>query len=222
MLFMPSTPMFCAISSAAVVRVHHIQRHLYGVEGEVVFTRELEGMQVNARIFVAGEADVADLAGPLRLDQRSVRALLIEDAVRVLVADHLVMLHQIDGVDTETPERFVELTRRLTLRAAVDLGHQKRLAAIAVAERLAHADLAGALVVVPTVVEEIDAAIEGRADDADAGALVQLRETDVPPAKANRRDALASSSERPIGHLTVSACWHGYSPADDDVLFITG
>ena len=84
-----------------------------------------------------------------RLDQRGVGALVVEDPVRILEANDLVMLHQIDAIGLQTAQRLVELPRRLAFRAAVDLGHQEDLVAIAVAERLAHADLAGAVVVVP-------------------------------------------------------------------------
>ena len=38
------------------------------------------------------------------------RAFLVEDAVRILVADDLVMLDQIDAVGLQAAERFVELT----------------------------------------------------------------------------------------------------------------
>ena len=55
---------------AAVVRVHHVQRHLHRVEREPVLARDFERVQVDARILVAGEADVAQLAGLLRLDER--------------------------------------------------------------------------------------------------------------------------------------------------------
>ena len=51
---------------------------------------------------------------------------------------------------------------------AVDLGHQEHFLAVAVPQGLAHADLALAVVVVPAVVHEVDAVVDGGADDPDA------------------------------------------------------
>ena len=59
---------------AAEVGVHHVERHLHGVEVEAVLLRDLEHVQVDVRVLVAGEADVADLAGLLGLDERFVGA----------------------------------------------------------------------------------------------------------------------------------------------------
>src|SRR2546426_2365796 len=63
---------------------------------------------------------------------------------------------------------------RRVLVATVDLGHEKHFVAIAVAQRLSHADLARPTVVVPAVVEEVDSVVDGRADDADGFLLVRL------------------------------------------------
>ena len=59
------------------------------------------------------------------------------------------MLHEIDAIGLQPAQRLVELPRRLRFDAAVDLGHEEDLLAVAVPERLAHPDLALALVVVP-------------------------------------------------------------------------
>ena len=67
---------------AAEMRVHHVQRHLAGVEMEAVLRGHVQHAQVNRRILVAGEPDVADLARLLRLEQRLQRAALREEAVR--------------------------------------------------------------------------------------------------------------------------------------------
>ena len=64
------------------------------------------------------------------------RAVLVEDAVRILVAQDLVMLHEIDAVGLQPPQRLVELPRGFLPRAAVDLRHQEDAIAIAVAQRL--------------------------------------------------------------------------------------
>ena len=66
------------------------------------------------------------------------RTVLVEDPVRILVAQDLVMLNQIDVIHAEAAQRLVQLAHRLPLRSTVDLGHEKSLLAIAVAERLSH------------------------------------------------------------------------------------
>src|SRR5579884_2418060 len=37
---------------AAIVRVHHIQRHLYGIKGKVVSKRRVEHFQMNIGVFM--------------------------------------------------------------------------------------------------------------------------------------------------------------------------
>jgi len=81
------------------------------------------------------------------------------------------MLHEIDTVGLQPPQRFVELARGFDLRATVDLGHQEDLIAIPVEERPAHPRFGPALVIVPAVVEERDAAVDRRPDDSDAERL---------------------------------------------------
>src|SRR5438045_2873422 len=141
---------------------------------------------MDARILVSGEADVAELARLARLDERSIRTLGVEDPVRILETDHLVVLDQIDAVGLQSAERVVELSRRLLLRSAIDLRHQKDLVAVSVAKCLPHSDLAGALVVVPRVVHEVDAAIDGAVHDAKSELLAYGRQAKVPAAEADR------------------------------------
>ena len=87
-VFIASTPVpaFCAtgitfFGERAEVRVHHVDRHLHGVEAEAMLLGDLEHVQVDLRILVPGEADVADLAGLLRLHRRVDRAIFGKDAV---------------------------------------------------------------------------------------------------------------------------------------------
>src|SRR5207253_8354339 len=130
------------------------------------------------RILVTGEPDVADLAGLARVEERAVRAFLVENAVRILVAQNLVMLNEIDMVGLQALQRFVELLGGGRLRSTVDLGHEKRLLPVSVAERLAHARLARALVVVPAVVEKIDPAIDRLPNDLDRELLGDVFQTE--------------------------------------------
>ena len=87
--------------------------------------------------------------------------------------------------------------------AAVDLGHEEDLVAIAAGERLAHADFAGAVVVVPAIVEEGDAAVDGLADELDRVLLGRRRLADVVAAEADGGDALAGAPELAIDHAIV-------------------
>src|SRR5258708_36902549 len=103
----------------------------------------------------------------------------------MLEGEGLVVVDEMDGGGLQTFQRFVELPRRFRLRAAVDLRHQEGLRAIAVAERLAHADFARAFVVVPAVVEEVDAAIDGGANDPNAEVFLHRLEPEMPAAETN-------------------------------------
>ena len=102
---------------------------------------------------------------------------------------------QVDHVGLQALEGLVDLLGGRLLGAAVDLGHEEDLLAVAVAQGLAHADLAAAVVVVPAVVHEVDAGVDGGADDLDALLLVLLP-ADVVAAQA---DDDTSSPVRPSG-----------------------
>src|SRR5207302_5815638 len=142
---------------------------------------------MDVRILVPGEADVADLSRLARFDESHVRAFGIEDTVRIVEPDHLVVLDQIDAIGLQAAQRFIELPHRLLFRSTIYLGHQEHLVAVAVAQRLADADLAGSGVVVPRVVEEVDAAIDGAAHDAERQLLVHGRQAKMPAAESDRR-----------------------------------
>ncbi len=89
------------------------------------------------------------------------------------------MLEAVHTVGPEPPQRFVDLPGGSGSVSSVDLGHEKRPGAIPVLQRLPHAQLALALVVVPRVVQEIDAGVDGGANDADALRLGQVRLAEV-------------------------------------------
>src|SRR5581483_4696710 len=171
-------------------------------EPEPVLGRHLQHPQVNHRVFVPGEADEPRLARLLGRQYRLLRPARREDAVRVFQADDFVVLEQVQVVGLESLERLVDLLGRLLLRPAVDLGHQEHFVAVAVLERLTHPLLAGALVVIPRVVHERDAGVDGRADDRDALLLGLLR-ADVEPADADGRHLDASAAERAVAHAVA-------------------
>ena len=126
---------------------------------------------MNVRILVTGEADVAQFPRLPCLLKRPVHAVLPENAIRVFEANDFMMLHEIDAVHLETPERFFELGVRRFGGAAVDLGHHKGSLAISFAQRFAQAFLARALVIVPGVIHKRDAVVDRGADDANGQRL---------------------------------------------------
>jgi len=78
-------------------------------EVEAVLLRQLERAEVNQRVFVAGESDVANLAGLLCFESAFKRTAWREDAVGVFKADDLVELHQVDDVGLQALERLAQL-----------------------------------------------------------------------------------------------------------------
>src|SRR5262245_56265157 len=150
---------------------------------------------MDARILVTREADVANFAGAARVDQCGVCAVRIEDAVGVIEANDLVVLHQVDVIRLQPAKGFIELTGRFLPRATIDLRHDERAIAISVAQRLADASLARAFPVVPGIVDERDALVDRLADDANCEIFVDLREAEMPAAEPDGRDALAGAAE---------------------------
>ena len=106
------------------------------------------------------------------------------------------MLHEIDAVRLQPLERLVELTRCFRVRPAVNLRHQKDLLPVAIPERFSHAGLARAIVVVPAVVHEGDAPVDGRSNDPEAELLADMVESEMPTSKANRGDFFSCSTQR--------------------------
>src|SRR5207249_9835026 len=127
---------------------------------------------MNRGVFVPRESDVADLTGLLGLEHGLLRTALSEDPVRVLQADDLMVLHQINMIGLQALERFVDLLGSSLLRAAVDLGHEENFVPVTVAQGLAHADLAAAVMVVPGIIHKGDALIDRTPDDANSLPLV--------------------------------------------------
>ena len=85
--------------------------------------------------------------------------------------------------------------------AAVDLGHEEGFLPIAVPEGQAHAALALAIVVVPAVVQEVDAGIERRYGRCGWLLLGNVVCADVIAADADDGDGLAGAAEGAAGNL---------------------
>jgi hypothetical protein len=155
----------------------------------------------DARVLVPGKSDVADFARLLRFQERGVRSVFIEDPVRVFEPDNLVMLHEVDAVGFEAAQRFMELFHGFFFRAAIDLGHEKDFVAVAIAEGFAHADFARAVVVVPRVVHEIDAAIDGLANDFHAELFADALQADVPASQSDGGHFFTGASKGAVWHI---------------------
>jgi len=67
--------------------------------------------QIDHRIFVTGESDVADLSCLLCIHYSFMRASLGEVSVRIFEPDVLVVLNQIDVVGLQALKRFIDLLR---------------------------------------------------------------------------------------------------------------
>src|SRR5262249_60717752 len=111
--------------------------------------RDMWHVQGDMRAHAHSEADVAERARLARLDERRVGTVCSENAMRMLVAENLVVLDQVDAVGLEAAEGFFQLPRGFLFRPAVDLGHQEGFVAVALPPRPAPPALAGAAVVCP-------------------------------------------------------------------------
>src|SRR6267154_425725 len=154
---------------------------------------------MDVRALMTREADETDFARLSRLQDGHHSSAFGKNAIRIGVANDFVELEQIDPVSLKAAQRLVDLTGSRSFGAPVNLGHQKRLLAITVAQRIAHADFTLAAVVVPAVVEKIDALIEARADDANAFLGIRLT-TKMIAAEPNERDFFFSAAQGSVGN----------------------
>src|ERR1700748_1038105 len=159
---------------------------------------------MDLRTFVAGEADVADLARLLRLLEDIDDIAGTEGLRGIARADDFVDLEQVDVVGFEAAKGVFELLLCGGGGAAVDLGHEEGFLPVAILERKTHAALAFAIVVVPAVVEEVDAGIESGADDTYALLLRDVGAADMVTAEADDGDGLAGAAEGAARNLAGS------------------
>src|ERR1035438_625614 len=129
---------------------------------------------MDGRTLVAGKADIPDLPRLPGLERRFHGAAGREDAIRVVDPNDLVKLQEVDLIGSEPAQRLINLSCGRVLVAAIDFGHQESPLAIAVAQRLAHANLALPAVVVPAVVEKVDSPVDRRAHDTNTLGLVEI------------------------------------------------
>jgi len=97
------------------------------------------------------------------------------------------------------------LLRGGLLGPPIDLRHQKSFLPVAIAQRFTHADLALAVVVVPAVIQERDAAVERGPDDSNAFLLVRLH-ANVVSAQPYHRNLFARVTQDARGHNARVGC----------------
>src|SRR6266478_6567613 len=154
---------------------------------------------MDVRALVAREANEADFARLLRLEDGLHPSAFGKNAIRIGVTDDFMELKQIDPLSLKATQRLVDLTRSRSFGASVNLGHQKCFLPITVAQPVAHADFTLAAVVVPAVVEKIDSLIDARADDANAFLGIRLT-TKMIAAEPNERDFFFSAAQGSVGN----------------------
>ena len=110
-----------------------------------------------------------------------------------------MVLHQVHAIGLEALERFVDLAGGGLAGAPVELSHEENLLAVAVAQGFAHPDFALAIVIVPAVVQEVDALVHGGADDFD-GVLLVGGDAHVIAAESDGGDAFSGAAEGAIDH----------------------
>jgi hypothetical protein len=117
-------------------------------------------------------------------------------ALGIVVVRDLVHLPEIEMVRLQPAKRVVELAHRDVCTPAVraHFGHEENLIAPA-GERLAHTLFALSVVVLPRVVHERDARVDGGVNQAGAFAL-RPDESEMPSPQSDRRDSFAGRAER--------------------------
>ena len=98
----------------------------------------------------------------LGCSQRLQHAIRLVGLLRIVVVDHLVNLPNVQVIRLKPGKRLLQHLHRYVLLPAVraHLGHHDRLVALSF-ERCAHPFLAHALVILPGVIEEVDAVVHG-------------------------------------------------------------
>jgi hypothetical protein len=105
--------------------------------------------------------------------------------------DHLVQLPQVQVVGLKPLQTLIENLEALLLAPTfpamrTKLGHQKNLLTAGTCQRLTHQHLAAPVVVVPGIVEKVNALIDRAVHDPDRF-LVVLKVTNMGPAQCDER-----------------------------------
>src|SRR5271154_2341000 len=123
---------------------------------------------MNVWTLVTREADKTNLACLFGFQYSLQRSACSKNAIRIGIANNFMELKQVNSIRLQPPQRFIELRYGGSFGSAIDLGHQKGLLAITIAQGLSHANFTLSAVVVPAVVEKVDAFVDSGADNTDA------------------------------------------------------
>src|ERR1700756_2294666 len=114
-------------------------------------------------------------------------------------------LQQIDVVGLQAAYRLFNLLRRSFFGAPVDLCHQEGFRPIPVPQRLTHTNFTLSAVVIPAVVQKVDAIVECGTNNSDALLFIRLHPDVIPP-KADDRDLLAGTPQGAIWNIALGVC----------------
>src|SRR6266536_3195102 len=101
-------------------------------------------------------------------------------------------------------QRFIKLPGSLLFRASINLSHHKSTFAVTVAQRFARAYLARAVVVIPTVVEEVNASIDARTNNANCQLFVNSFQSEMPAAYSYCRHLFSSAAKCSKNHTVAT------------------
>src|ERR1700723_3122773 len=142
------------------MRIHDVDGHLHCIEVKPMLVGGLKHTQMHAGILVTCEANVTDFARLLCLLNSLHGAARGEDDIRIVEANDLMELQEINDIRLQTSQRLLNLPGSAVLIPAIDLCHQQDLLSVTIAECLAHPDLADTAVIIPAVIHECDPAID--------------------------------------------------------------
>jgi hypothetical protein len=129
---------------------------------------------MNFRILVAGESDEADFALFLRFLERLGGAIFSDEEVRIVIESHPVDLPEVKMIGLQAAQGFFEHLQGEGSVTTVRAGfrHQKNFVAAAF-ETGSHPDFGFSAAILPAIVVEGNASIDGLMNDLDRSFLVR-------------------------------------------------
>ena len=167
----------------------------------------LQHFQVDVRALMAGETDIADFPGFFCGQYRFQRAAGTEYLFRVGHADDFMELQQVDGLGLQPSHRFFKLLICSFGGMGVDFGHQEDFIAVAVLQRFPHSDFTGAFVVIPAIVHESNAVINGIAHYPDTF-IFAYPGADVKSAQTDSGHFLTGAAQDAQRYFGIWSCFH--------------
>src|ERR1700728_1865114 len=98
-------------AEAAEMRIHDVERHLAGVETELVLRRHFQHPQMHEGIFMPGESNEPDLSSFLSFEQSFQRSIRRKETVGIFETYVFMELDQVHVIGFEALERLIDLAR---------------------------------------------------------------------------------------------------------------